>query len=84
MKTFKTVGQAMKFIENKINKGTEFIINYSLHFGVGDDAYAFNEDVEGAGLSPCNVKGIVFTHLVKSECGDLLRYLLDKDGYLAC
>ena len=81
MKTFKSVKAAVKFIDDQAGKGTEHIINDSLHFGVGTGVYAYSSDVKEAGLS---VRGSAFTHLDRSETEDFLHYLLNKDGYLAC
>lgn len=81
MKTFETVNQALSFIAKKKSNGTEFIINDSLHFGVGIFTYTYSSDAKEAGITPGSK---TFTHLDSPSTEIMLNYLLNKDGYLAC
>jgi hypothetical protein len=81
MKTFETVDQALSFIAKKKSNGTEFIINDSLHFGVGLFTYTYSSDAKEAGITP---EDRAFTHLDSEKTKTMLNYLLTKDGYLAC
>lgn len=71
-----------KEVWNGRNTGVEKIINDRLHYGVGENVYAYRKELDAAGIDYTPSKNSLFGYIKKKDIKPLLNYLLKTDGYL--
>lgn len=80
---FTSISEAMKHIAKNKNKGKEFIINDSLHYGVGKNVYAYKSDLKKFNSKFFPSSNKVFGYLeTQEEIKKFLKKLQKEDGGL--